>query len=361
MIPQEYVVVYLVANAVGLGLLELGYLLPKVARWVWIAIFVWAATVNTWTAAIEPWVYLAYGGLTPSEWYQTFITGWFSRHIPAVVLSIAAGQLAIAILLAQQGRARRLGVIGACIFLAAIAPLGVGSGFPFSLSAIASLVIMERRLRPLRHGSPAARFIPQPDAVDEHEIVIQAPADLVFEHAMNQDMGALPLVRRIFWLRSVIMRDAPVVRVPQGVVAETTALGWGMLANERNVQARVLVMGAAVRPWQRNATFRAIAPDAFAAFREPNLVKIVWTLETEPLGPALTRFRTETRVEATDRHARRRFAWYWLAFSIGIHFIRWNMLHALRRDCEGAHRDGMFHRLRMRAVALVHAGADRLF
>jgi hypothetical protein len=174
-------------------------------------------------------------------------------------------------------------------------------------------------------------------------------------------MAALPLVRAIFRLRSMIMRDAPDARVPQLIVAEATALGWGVLTNERNVHARVLVMGAAARPWQRNVTFQAIAPNAFAAFREPDLVKIVWTLEAEPLGPALTRFRTETRAEATDRHARRRFAWYWLAFSVGIHFIRWNMVHALRRECEGAYHDGTFHRLRMRAAALVHAGTDRLF
>src|SRR5262245_50426253 len=139
MIPQEYLVTYLVANAIGLVLLELGYWMPRVARWVWIGIFVWAATVNTITAALEPWVYLAYGGLTPSPWYHDFITGWFSGHIPAVVMSIAAGQLTIAILLSRQGRARQLGVLGASLFLLAIAPLGVGSGFPFSISAIASL------------------------------------------------------------------------------------------------------------------------------------------------------------------------------------------------------------------------------
>ena len=84
MIPQEFVVMYLVANAVGLGLLELGYWMPRVARWAWVAIFVWAAAVNTFTAAVEPWVYLAYGGLTPSEWYEGFIGGWFSRLVSPV-------------------------------------------------------------------------------------------------------------------------------------------------------------------------------------------------------------------------------------------------------------------------------------
>ncbi|HEY7190841.1 MAG TPA: hypothetical protein VH436_30025 [Vicinamibacterales bacterium] len=358
MIPQEYVVMYLVANAVGLALLELGYWLPRVARWAWVGIFIWAAAMNTFTAATEPWVYLAYGGLTPSRWYEAFINGWFSTRIPEVVLTIAVGQLTIAILLSREGRARRLGVWGASIFLLAIAPLGVGSGFPFSLSAIGSLVLMERRLRPQRVHSPAARFIPRPDAYDAHEIMIDAPADAVFDRAANVDVASLPLVRAIFWLRSKVIGDAPVARAPQGIVAETLGLGWGVLVDEPR---RVLVMGAATRPWEKNLTFRAIEPDAFLAFHEPNLVKIVWTLEAEPLGPARTRFRTETRAYATDANARRRFTFYWIAFSLGIHFIRWNMLREVRRQAEGRGRHPIFHWLRSRAAAFVHAGANRLF
>lgn len=358
MIPQEFVVMYIVANAVGLILLELGYWAPRGARWAWVAIFIWAATVNTFTAAVEPWVYLAYGGLTPSEWYGAFINGWFSLHIREVVMSIAAGQLTIAILLSREGRARRLGVWGATVFLLAIAPLGVGSGFPFSLSAIGSLVLMERRLRPQRAHSPAVRFIPRPDAYDSHEIVIAAPADVVFDRAATVDVGSLPIVRAIFWLRSKVIGDAPVTRKPQGIVAETRGLGWGVLAEEPR---RVLVMGAATRPWEKNLTFRAIAPEAFHAFAEPNLVKIVWTIEAEPLGQACTRFRTETRAYATDVHARRRFTLYWILFSVGIHFIRWNMLREIRRQAEGGSRHPIFNWLRGRAAAFVHAGVNRLF
>ena len=337
MIPQEYLVTYLVANAVGLVLLELGYWTPRVARWAWIGIFVWAAAINTITAAVEPWVYLEYGALTPSQWYQDLIAGWFSRHIPVVVMSIAAGQLTIAILLARRARARQFGVFGATIFLLAIAPLGVGSGFPFSLSAIASLVIMERRLRPMREHSPAARFMPEPDAYDAHEIIIRAPANVVFDSAANIDLGTLPIVRAIFWLRSTLMGDTPVERVPQGIVAETQRLGWGVLDD---APGRMIVMGAAARPWQKNVTFRAIEPSRFVEFGEPNLVKIVWTIEADAIDPRVTRLRTETRAQATDRSARRKFALYWIAFNVGIHFIRWMMLRAVRRDAEETESTG---------------------
>jgi hypothetical protein len=148
MIPQEYLVAYLSANLIALGILALAFWRPAIVRWIWVAIFVWAGWVNTMTAAREPWVYLVYGDLTPSAIYRDFIVGWFSTHIQPFVLSIAAGQLTIAILLSRKGDARWLGVMGASVFLLAIAPLGVGSGFPFSVIAFASLLVMEWGLRP---------------------------------------------------------------------------------------------------------------------------------------------------------------------------------------------------------------------
>jgi hypothetical protein len=329
---------YVAANLLGLAILALAFWRPAAARWVWVAIFVWAASANTITVATEPWAYLAYGGLTPSTLYRVFINGWFSAHIQPFVLSIAVGQLIIAILLSRVGDARKLGVAGASVFLLAIAPLGVGSGFPFSLIAIASLLTMERRLRPVPSPeSPAAAFIPRPYVRDHHEIVIAAPADLVFFDATRLDLQSLPIVRAIFRTRAWLMGDRlePPAK-PLGIVAETMVLGWGLLAH---TPCRTIVMGAAARPWTRNVTFRTIPAEEFAAFAEPDYVKIVWTLEADPIGPERTRFRTETRVEPTDAVARRKFFWYWMAFGLGVRFIRWNMLRALRRKALRHHRE----------------------
>ena len=346
MIPQEYLVPYLIANLIALGIFALAFWRPAVIRWIWVAIFVWAATVNTMTAAREPWVYLVYGDLTPSALYRDFIAGWFSTHIQPFVLSIAAGQLTIAILLSRAGDARWLGVVGASLFLLAIAPLGVGSGFPFSLMAIASLLVMEWGLRPRPSSvSSAALFIPHPYVRDHHEIVIAAPCDLVFFDATRLNLQALPVVRAIFRIRAWFMRDTlePPAARPLGLVAETMVLGWALLAH---TPCRTIVMGAAARPWTRNVTFRTIPPTDFAAFAEPDYVKIVWTLEAEPIGSERTRFRTETRVEATDEAARRKFFWYWMAFGIGIRFIRWNMLRDLRRKAVHHHREWAHHAVR---------------
>jgi hypothetical protein len=338
MIPQDYLTMYVGANLIALAMLAVAFWKPRIARWMWVAIFVWAAWFSTVIAATEPWAFLAYGGLTPSNWYRDFIDGWFSANIPEFVLTLAIAQLIIAILLSRGGDARRLGVASAATFLLAITPLGVGSGFPFPLIAIASLLVMQRRLQPAPcPESPAAKFIPQPYVHDHCEIVIGAPADLVFFDATRIDLRSLPLVRTIFRIRGWLMGDTlePPAK-PLGIVAETMVMGWGPLAH---TPCRTLVMGAAARPWTRNVTFRTIPREEFVAFAEPDYVKIVWTLEVDPLGPALTRFRTETRVEPTDAAARRKFFWYWMAFGVGVRVIRWSMLRQLRRSALRHHRE----------------------
>jgi hypothetical protein len=67
----------------------------------------------------------------------------------------------------------------------------------------------------------------------------------------------------------------------------------GVLAE---VPEREIVVGAVTRPWEPNVTFRAVPPDEFAAFREPDYVKIVWTLRADPIGAAESIYRTETRL-----------------------------------------------------------------
>ncbi len=115
-------------------------------------LFAWAAATNTNTALTTPWVYLEYADLAVLEVYRSFILGWFSAHVAPMVLAIAAGQAVITVLLALPRPWRRLGVLGAIVFLMAIAPLGVGSGFPFSLTLAAALLVFDRRLRAARPG-----------------------------------------------------------------------------------------------------------------------------------------------------------------------------------------------------------------
>ena len=177
------------------------------------------------------------------------------------------------------------------------------------------------------------QFMPRADYRERHETLVRAPADLVFDVAQHFDLQSIPLVRAIFWLRAKLLgaRQPAADLFAKGLVAETKSLGWGELALE---PGRELVMGATAQPWKADVTFTAVPADQFPEFAQPDLVKIVWTLEVEPLEQGRTLFRTETRVLATDDAARQKFRRYWRFFGIGIALIRWLLLPALRRAAE---------------------------
>lgn len=44
-------------------------------------------------------------------------------------------------------------------------------------------------------------FIPYPEVQERHSVVVNAPADLVYETATHFDLYSDPAVRWIFWLR----------------------------------------------------------------------------------------------------------------------------------------------------------------
>ncbi|MBZ5605693.1 MAG: hypothetical protein LAO79_25615 [Acidobacteriia bacterium] len=114
------------------------------------------------------------------------------------------------------------------------------------------------------------------------------------------------------------------------------ALGWQCLAQQ---DGRFYIAGAVCQPWNADVVFEPVAPDRFASYAVPDQVKIAWSIEAEPLGPALTRFVTETRAIGTGEAARRKFRRYWRFFGIGIVLIRKLLLARLRRIAEKTYRD----------------------
>ena len=85
--------------------------------------------------------------------------------------------------------------------------------------------------------------------------------------------------------------------------------------------------------------FRSLRPDAFAAFNEPDYVKIVWTLRADSTGPGESVARTETRAMTTDAGARRKFRRYWSLVSPGIVLIRRVALLLVRAEAERRARE----------------------
>jgi hypothetical protein len=174
--------------------------------------------------------------------------------------------------------------------------------------------------------------MPVYEVAERHQIHIAAPAEVTFAAACEQDLMALPLVRAIFKGREILLGGTPDTAArPRGLLAVTQSLGWGVLGE---VPGREIVMGAVTQPWLANVVFRALQPGEFAAFHEPDYVKIAWTLRADVAGPHQSVFRTETRVATTDAAARAKFRWYWARFSPGIRLIRSLSLGPVRREAE---------------------------
>jgi hypothetical protein len=174
-------------------------------------------------------------------------------------------------------------------------------------------------------------FIPAPIARERFAVTVRAPAPLVYDTACSFDMQSTWSVRTIFRMRERIMGSRAGVRVPRGIIEELRDLGWGCLLER---PGELFVGGAVCQPWLADVKFRAVPPEKFAGFAEPDLIRIAWTLETRSLAPDLTELSSETRVAATDEAARKRFLAYWRWARVGIYSIRWLLLPAIRRMAE---------------------------
>ena len=123
--------------------------------------------------------------------------------------------------------------------------------------------------------------MPTYEVVERHHIRVAAPADITFAAACDVDFQQSAVIRAIFKGRELMLGSAPdVTKRPRGLLELTKSLGWGVLAE---IPGREVVVGAVTQPWKANVVFRAVAPDSFAAFNEPDYVKIVWTLRADPL------------------------------------------------------------------------------
>src|SRR5215467_15878948 len=93
-------------------------------------------------------------------------------------------------------------------------------------------------------------------------------------------------------------------------------------------------MGVVAQFWRLSPTSVPDIRDgaALLTFNSPGYAKAMMSFEIAPDG-AGSRLLTETRVQATDAAARRRFRLYWLVIRAGSGLIRRSILRAVKRRC----------------------------
>ncbi|MEO8679848.1 MAG: hypothetical protein ABI665_12420 [Vicinamibacterales bacterium] len=215
--------------------------------------------------------------------------------------------------------------------------LAAGAGFAAASYATYAAITWYRyghppRPAPEEEDDLLDRFMPAYEVVDRHHVRVDAPAAITLAASQEMELFRLPVVRAIFRARELILGSRPDDQPrPRGLMAEVLSLGWGVLAE---VPGREFVVGGVTKPWEANPTFRALPPGEFAAFNEPDYVKIAWTLRADPVSADQSIFRTETRVMTTDAASRAKFRRYWSFLSPGIILIRWLSLGPLKADAE---------------------------
>ncbi len=141
----EYLVPWVITNVVAILLLIAAIWKPKLSRLLFSILFGWACWINYTTANNTPEDYLNYATLTPFEFYREFINGWFKEHVTIMVTLISIGQGMISIGMLLNKWFVRLACVGAIVFLMAIAPLGIGAGFPFSITVSIALYFILKK------------------------------------------------------------------------------------------------------------------------------------------------------------------------------------------------------------------------
>jgi len=189
-----------------------------------------------------------------------------------------------------------------------------------------------RTPRPATGDELLDRFMPSFDVREHHQALVRASAAVTYAVARELDLRRSRLIQGIFLARQLLMggRSAP-ASTGRSFLDEVQALGWRVLAEE---PGRELVMGAVTQPWVADVVFRGVPSEDFAAFEEPDYVKIAWTVGVAPRDDGSSVFRTETRALATDPAARSRFRRYWTLVSPGIVLIRREMLRLVKLEAE---------------------------
>ena len=139
---SQYIVPYVFSNVIFMLTIFLAWKRPMWARYFFALSFLSASGLNATMALIDPKVYLTYGSIALLPFYQLFIDGFFSKHISEIVLPIAIGQFLIFMGLILNKSWTRVACIGGILFGLGIAPLGVGSAFPATVSMSVAFFIL---------------------------------------------------------------------------------------------------------------------------------------------------------------------------------------------------------------------------
>ena len=187
-------------------------------------------------------------------------------------------------------------------------------------------------------------LIPRFDRTIVHDVVIEAPVEVVFDSVRAMDFLAVrtPLITTLF-----VLRDAP-ARLSRWLRADLTTTTpsalrladlfdgavpseWIGLAEDRPHE---IVFGAVATVWKPKIEWLLVAADDFCTFSEPGYAKMAVSFATEPIEGGHTRLSYEARTTTTDARSKRRFNLYWFLVRPFVRIIMRASLRVAKKEAE---------------------------
>lgn len=179
-------------------------------------------------------------------------------------------------------------------------------------------------------------FFPSFDAVERHQIDIQASAERVYGAVRKLDLSGSKLVRWLFRLRGLPVLF-PFADKPQqglGLTLDDLLKNGFILLGE--APPREILLGLVGKFWTASGCLQRLEAVEFSNFTTPGYAKAAWNFSLAPQTGGMTRLFTETRVLCLDETSRRRFRLYWAFVRPFSGLIRMEALRAIKRQAENA-------------------------
>jgi len=169
---------------------------------------------------------------------------------------------------------------------------------------------------------PVDDWISEPIAAERHECVIETTPERAIELALEMPAAGDPIVAALVRLRGMDRGDG------SQASARDFFRSNGFIELARGPREVVLGMGA---PAALRSRERIRDGSEWRDWSRPGWIKAAMNFLAEPVGAGRTRLITETKVEATDQTARRRFRVYWLVVGPFSALIRRRWLGQIAR------------------------------
>lgn len=180
------------------------------------------------------------------------------------------------------------------------------------------------------------RLLPTYDRNEVHRIAIRAPADRVMAAVQAVTAREIRLFATLNWIRGFRTARLRALGIadPVGLPVLEVAARAGFVELVRT--DREVVWSVVGRFWRPSGGRAKGVRDAesFVAFAEPGTAKAAVDFRIEDETASACSLRTETRIQAVDAHARRRFKLYWFFVHPGSALMRRMWLRAVRRRAE---------------------------